>query len=736
MRHLQARHAFLVSLGLLAFTTGCSSTTSYVKSDTTLGRVVVYRNGVAYYERHARVQGDTLSLAVPGDKVDDFLKSLTVVDAKTGKPAPVSYPTGTHGAGGTIDMKIDLPKGQAHDLKLSYVTEAPSWKPSYRLTIDKANKVSLQAWAIVDNTSGEDWEKVQLGVGASSALSFRFDLRSIRTVTRETLRSTDLFALAPPTGGSTYGGANKPETIAMEMQDDVLKDAESAREAVPMPAPAVPVAGMASRRPGAKAAEEAPADLKRDRATGKKGGATTGSRGPMPKPASMEPPAPPPPPMNAQQQRVTSELERLAQNLKSSGSRLVVEGWADSKDADKQAASLGRANRARDQLLRFGVGADQVIAVGLGEQPGKNGGVRFVDARQREAEEKAKEGNAKAELGEPIGTSHFESTIPMSVKRGTSAMVSILSSPTDGEVVYFYDAESARGNQTFPFRAVRVKNPTDSALESGPVTVFGEGKFIGEGLTDAIPARAVAFVPFALDKQIVVETKDEESDRIARILTVQRGVLSTEMQHKRKKTLVFHNRTDEKAVVYIRRTVPKGYSLVTPASSERLGAAHLFRLEIPGSGKTELVVEEETPITKSADLRTSDGVGLVAAFVSEAAVDAGLKDAVRGVEKLHKDVANTDEQMLTLRQQMVEYRTRMDELHAQIVTLKAVKTAGPLMQGLEKKMGEISDKLSKATLELVALEEKKMVAKVKLADAVAELTLEKPPAKAAARANN
>ena len=31
--------------------------------------------------------------------------------------------------------------------------------------------------------------------------------------------------------------------------------------------------------------------------------------------------------------------------------------------------------------------------------------------------------------------------------------------------------------------------------------------------------------------------------------------------------------------------------------------------------------------------------------------------------------------------------------------------------------GEISDKLSKATLELVALEEKKMVAKVKLADA-------------------
>lgn len=74
---------------------GCGqATTTFVKSDTTLGRVVVYRNGVAYFERTAEVHGDSLKLAVPDDKVDDFLKSLTVVDATTGQPAPVSYPSG------------------------------------------------------------------------------------------------------------------------------------------------------------------------------------------------------------------------------------------------------------------------------------------------------------------------------------------------------------------------------------------------------------------------------------------------------------------------------------------------------------------------------------------------------------------------------------------------------------------------------------------------------------------
>src|SRR6186713_136636 len=103
---------------------GCSPTTTYVESDTTLGRVVIYRNGVAYFERFAKVEGDTLSLNVPADKVDDFLKSLTVADARTGEPAPIAYPTNPpNSQGGDVDMKIHLGGQGPHDLKLTYVTE-------------------------------------------------------------------------------------------------------------------------------------------------------------------------------------------------------------------------------------------------------------------------------------------------------------------------------------------------------------------------------------------------------------------------------------------------------------------------------------------------------------------------------------------------------------------------------------------------------------------------------------
>ncbi|MEC9071024.1 MAG: hypothetical protein VX938_01535, partial [Myxococcota bacterium] len=71
------RHLTLTILAvLMAFTfPGCAHHESFVQADeTALGRVVVYRNGIAFYERRAKAQQAALTLQVPSDKVDDFLK--------------------------------------------------------------------------------------------------------------------------------------------------------------------------------------------------------------------------------------------------------------------------------------------------------------------------------------------------------------------------------------------------------------------------------------------------------------------------------------------------------------------------------------------------------------------------------------------------------------------------------------------------------------------------------------
>lgn len=721
---------------------GCGSGSSYVRTDTTLGRVVIYRNGVAYFERYARVPDDTLHLSVPADKVDDFLKSLTVVDAQTGKPAPIAYPTAGQSVEGTglIDMNISLQGSAPHDLKLSYVTEAPSWKPSYRVVLGKQGKVSVQAWAIVDNTSGEDWQNVKLGVGSSSALSFRFDLRSVRVVQRETLRSDDLFAVAPPMGGSTHGRDQDgiaDKKLVVELTDESLEMAKN-EDAERGPAPVVTSdskpspPSRAASSPFGRGRNAAPAAKPKtdpNAAPGKSG--MGGVVGAYPQQQAGQP---------GQQ-----NIGTMAQSLRNSRNQIVVEGYADKGDGDKFAASLDRANRVREQLIRNGVPPEQVVAVGNGEQAGRRGGVRIVEAPPpsippsvvtKAGESREQQETAAALSAEPIGTSHFESTTPMTVPRGTSAMVSIMQTETDGEVVFFYDPESTRGNTAFPFRAVRIKNPTDSVLESGPVTVFGEGRFIGEGLSEPIPARSVAFVPFALDRQIAVDKDETDRDEIARILTVQRGVFSTEVQHTHRTTLTLNNRLDEKATVYIRHSVRPGYKLTkAPVGKERLGSAYLFRVEVEPNGKTEVSIEEATPLFKTTDIRSPGGMDLIKVYLSSAASDGPLKSAVSELLKLHTEIGNLEQQIGTMREQMQEYRMRMDELHAQIVTLKAVKTnGGNLMQHLEKKLQEVSEKLSKATVALVSVQEKLMVTRIRFQDGVADLSLERKPDAAAAAA--
>ena len=452
-------------------------------------------------------------------------------------------------------------------------------------------------------------------------------------------------------------------------------------------------------------------------------------------------------------------IQRMAQSLRSAQGQIVVEGYATNADTDKNAASLDRANRLRDQLVRNGVDPSKVIALGKGEQTGRAGGARVVEAQNLDDGKKREHGaaspapNAEAAAAtaalqpagtEPIGTSHFESKSAMSVPRGTSAMVSILRSDTDGEVVYLYDPESARGNAQFPFKTVRFRNPTDSALESGPVSVFGDGRFVGEGLAEPIPARSVAFVPFALDRQIVVERKDAERDDIARIITVQRGVFSTQLQHTKKATFTLYNRLPEKASVYLRHTVTQGYRLTkspekspdTPikaTESEHLQGAHLFRVELDPNGRADVVIEEATPIFRSTDIRTPAGLDLVRAYLSTAAFDGPLKADIEKLLRLESDMAKVEQQIATTREQMGEYRLRMDELHAQLVTLKAVKTAGPLMVHLEKKLQEISEKLSRATVDVVSLQEKQMVARIQFQTGVGDLSLESKDNRAAAK---
>jgi hypothetical protein len=59
---------------------------------------------------------------------------------------------------------------------VGYVQEAPVWKTSYRLALEEGKPALLQGWAIVENTTEQDWKGVKVALVSGRPVSFQMDL--------------------------------------------------------------------------------------------------------------------------------------------------------------------------------------------------------------------------------------------------------------------------------------------------------------------------------------------------------------------------------------------------------------------------------------------------------------------------------------------------------------------------------------------------------------------------------
>lgn len=101
-------------------------------------------------------------------------------------------------------------RGGASRVAASYVVPTPIWKSSYRLVFDSESKPLLEGWAIVDNTSGEDWEQVELSLVSGLPVSFITRLYAPRYVQRPVVQLAQDRAWRP----KVHGGAIENERDA------------------------------------------------------------------------------------------------------------------------------------------------------------------------------------------------------------------------------------------------------------------------------------------------------------------------------------------------------------------------------------------------------------------------------------------------------------------------------------------------------------------------------------------
>jgi hypothetical protein len=117
-------------------------------------------------------------------------------------------------------------------VRVSYIQEAAVWKTSYRLVLDDEKQPLLQGWAIVENTTEEDWRDVQLTLVSGRPISFVMNLYDPLYVPRPMVEPELFASLRPQRYGQDMAGAEREFAEAgkklQEKQSEML-----ARKAMP-----------------------------------------------------------------------------------------------------------------------------------------------------------------------------------------------------------------------------------------------------------------------------------------------------------------------------------------------------------------------------------------------------------------------------------------------------------------------------------------------------------------------
>jgi hypothetical protein len=252
MKHGTGVLAWTLAIAAVA-QVGCADVPAVDSKGLPLKKVVVYRNGVGYFERAGRVEADNVTFRVRKNEIGDFLATLAVLERggssvrsasfplaveKDKVPPPAPPPAGAPAPGAAAGRSPDLETvvmgldGKEHDLQVGYISVTPIWRPSYRLVLDE-HGATLQAWGIVQNLSGEDWQNVSLSLITEAPLAFDASLAT---------------TVVPPRPRVTDGG----EVIAVVPRSETsLAQAEAPPPPPPAAAPAPEPMEMAEEAPSA-----------------------------------------------------------------------------------------------------------------------------------------------------------------------------------------------------------------------------------------------------------------------------------------------------------------------------------------------------------------------------------------------------------------------------------------------------------------------------------------------------
>jgi len=503
-------------------------------------------------------------------------------------------------------MNISASGSGERNLVVSYISEVPVWKSTYRIVLPKAPaKPFLQGWAIVDNTVGEDWKDVKLSLVSGTPQSF------IQNISQPYYTRRPVVEL--------------PESVMLTPQaHEASQESPSyGKIATTLTSPKSIETGMGSG-----------------------GGTGGGSFRAAGSGGLLSAPAPPPPP------HTTDETEETDVSALLSQDQVAVEG------------------------------------------------TKVGDLFEYHLKEK------------------------ITVLKNQSALVPIVQSPIEAEKVTLITTDDNRNLNDVPLRAVWMRNTSGLTLDGGTFNVLEEASFAGEGILDVLHPDERRLLSYAVDKSIRVSRGDASGSHRVTRTTVSQGVMTIHREDREEAVYVLHNSDNFPRQLVLEHPLRSGWHLADTLHPEETSLTrYRFRVPIDPGATIKFAITEFHPVVSRVTISTISEPQLLS-YAFEGAIDSTLQEEIRKIIFKRSQISDLDQEFQAHQQELQSIDKDQARLRENMKALKGSPEERTLLQRYTKELDSQEDHLAELQKKLNDLKLNKAKLQVELDEMLQAITLD------------
>jgi hypothetical protein len=581
-------------------------------------------------------------------------------------------------------MTISTAGTGERNLYVSYISEVPIWKTTYRIVLPtkEGKKPLLQGWAIVDNTVGEDWNDVELSLVAGAPHSFIQQLSLPYYGRRPVVPLPESVALSPQTHASTLEpGVGQ---LSGQITDASGDEIPNANVRVIDQSGQVVARGVTDDD-GNYSFDALPAGNYRLEVQGQ----------------------------GFNKLSVRNLITHSGANT--FNGRLNVAGTSETVEVDA-GVSYGLASGSGSGMSGGSVGKSVAFAPPPPAPP-PPGAISYLNIASEMGRQQ--QTATAADLGDLF---EYKLKEPVTIRKNQSALVPIAQTEIDAEKVSLW-SESLGISR--PLRALWLDNTSNLTLDGGSFSVLDENTFAGEGILEAIKPGERRLLSYATDLGLTVSTNlESEQQRVTRV-SINRGVMLFTSELQERKTYTVRNEDTSERILVIEHPARPGWILSSDSPKPEETASGLYRFRLPVASKktVKLVVRESRPLTTTYELNNLNDEQ-ISLFVSAKQINPEIESALREIIKQRTVVAVLNAQLGAQQKQIDQIFADQQRLRENMKALKGSAEEKLLLQRYTKQLDDEENQLATLRKNMQGTTEMRDAASAQLSKMIGDLKID------------